>query len=125
MTAASENVGGKPYFVADAEKTNVWRFLGEVAADLGYPRPTRTLDPRLVAAVVAVVENLRRVPYLAEHWTPPLSRYSVAVMTRTGTYDTSAATRDFDYHPVMDRDTGMTALKSWLRTGEVSARTAR
>ncbi|MGW4119339.1 NAD-dependent epimerase/dehydratase family protein [Nocardia sp. NPDC004711] len=123
--AASENVGGKPYFIADAERTDVWGFLGDVAADLGYPRPGRRLDPRVVALVVSVIENLRRVPYLAEHWTPPLSRYSVAVMTRSGTYDTSAATRDFGYRPVMDRDTGMTELKSWIRSGEVIAGSTR
>ncbi|MFJ9364606.1 NAD-dependent epimerase/dehydratase family protein [Nocardia sp. NPDC101769] len=123
--AASDNVGGKPYFIADAERTDVWGFLGDVAADLGYPRPGRRLDPRVVALVVSVIENLRRVPYLAEHWTPPLSRYSVAVMTRSGTYDTSAATRDFGYRPVMDRDTGMTELKSWIRSEEVIAGSTR
>ncbi|MVU77799.1 NAD-dependent epimerase/dehydratase family protein [Nocardia sp. ET3-3] len=125
LAATSENVGGKPYFVADAEQTNVWRFLGDVAEDLGYARPSRKLDPRLVEVVVAAIENLRRVPYLAEHWTPPLSRYSVAVMTRSGTYDTSAATRDFGYRPVMDRETGMTELKSWIRSGEVIAGSTR
>ncbi|BAW07790.1 NAD-dependent epimerase/dehydratase family protein [Nocardia seriolae] len=121
LAAASENVGGKAYFIADAEKTNVWRFLGDVAEDLGCARPSRRLDPRAVGLIVSAIENLRRIPYLAEHWTPPLSRYSVAVMTRSGPYDTSAATRDFGYHPVMDRDTGMAELKSWLRSTGVIA----
>lgn len=125
LAAAGENVGGKPYFIADAERTDVWGFLGDVAADLGYPRPSRRLDPRVVALMVSVIENLRRIPYLAEHWTPPLSRYSVAVMTRSGTYDTAAATRDFGYRPVMDRDTGMAELKSWIRGGEVIAGSTR
>lgn len=123
--ATSENVGGKAYFIADAEQTNVWPFLARIATELGYQPPRRTLDPRLVRALVEIIENLRRVPYLAAHWTPPLSRYSVAVMTRSGTYDTSAAARDFGYRPVIDRDTGMTELKSWLRTGEVDHRTTR
>lgn len=122
--AASANVGGKAYFVADAEETNVWRFLAQVAGDLGYRPPSRKLDPRLVKFAVEVIETLRRAPFLAERWTPPLSRYSVAVMTRTGTYDTSAATRDFGYRPVVDRDLGMEALKTWLRDGEESIETA-
>ncbi len=115
LAAQSPNVGGKPYFIADAERTNVWAFLAQVAAELGYPPPRRRLDPRLVEAIVGGIETLRRIPYLAEHWSPPLSRYTVAVMTRTGTYDTTAANRDFGYRPVIDRDTGMAALQEWLR----------
>lgn len=123
--AAADKVGGKAYFIADAEQTNVWRFLGQVAEDLGYQRPTRKLNPRVVNLVVDIIENLRRIPYLASNWTPPLSRYSVAVMTRTATYDTSAAARDFEYQPIVDRDTGMAKLKDWLRTGEVIPETTR
>ncbi|WP_405493394.1 NAD-dependent epimerase/dehydratase family protein [Nocardia sp. NBC_00511] len=121
--AASENVGGKPYFIADAEQTDVWGFLAQLATELGYPAPDRRLDPRLVGLIVTAIENLRRIPYVAERWTPPLSRYSVAVMTRSGTYDTAAATRDFGYRPVMDRDTGMAELKFWLRSAGVIAGT--
>ncbi len=115
LAARSENVGGKAYFVADAERTNVWDFLARVIADLGYAPPRRHPDPRVVEAIVTGIETLRRIPYVAERWSPPLSRYTVAVMTRSGTYDTSAAVRDFRYRPVIDRDTGMTALKDWLR----------
>ncbi|WP_280271893.1 NAD-dependent epimerase/dehydratase family protein [Nocardia wallacei] len=113
--AASDDVGGKPYFVADAERTDVWRFLARVATELGYRPPSRKPDPRLVRSAVAVIETFRRVPFVAARWTPPLSRYTVAVMTRTGTYDTSAAARDFGYRPVVDRDTGMAELQKWLR----------
>ncbi|MEV6768940.1 NAD-dependent epimerase/dehydratase family protein [Nocardia sp. NPDC051030] len=122
--AAGEKVGGNAYFIADAEQTNVWRFLGQVITEMGYQPPRRKLDPRLVNLLVDGIEFLRRTPYIAARWTPPLSRYSVAVMTRTGTYDTAAATRDFDYHPIIDRDRGMTELQSWLRTGEVNSETA-
>ncbi|MBB5918412.1 nucleoside-diphosphate-sugar epimerase [Nocardia transvalensis] len=117
--AASDNVGGKPYFVADAERTDVWRFLAQVTAELGYEPPSRKLDRRLVSGIVAVIEAARRVPFVAERWSPPLSRYTVAVMTRTGTYDISAAARDFGYRPVVDRDTGMAELKDWLRREQV------
>ncbi|WP_280361154.1 NAD-dependent epimerase/dehydratase family protein [Nocardia wallacei] len=93
----------------------VWRFLARVATELGYRPPSRKPDPRLVRSAVAVIETFRRVPFVAARWTPPLSRYTVAVMTRTGAYDTSAAARDFGYLPVVDRDTGMAELQKWLR----------
>lgn len=125
LAADSPNVGGRPYFIADAERTNVWEFLGQVIAELGYAPPGPALDRRLVEALVAVIETLRRIPYLAEHCSPPLSRYTVAVMTRTGTYDTGAAARDFGYRPVVDRDAGMKALLEWMRAREAHGEGAR
>ncbi|MFC4127671.1 NAD-dependent epimerase/dehydratase family protein [Nocardia rhizosphaerae] len=107
-------VGGKPYFIADAEKTDVWRFLGEVASRLGYQPPARRPNPRVLAAVVAVIEAVWRIPAVATRWSPPLSRYAVALMTRSATYDTTAARRDLGYAPVTDRDTGLAEFLTWL-----------
>ncbi|WP_280487867.1 NAD-dependent epimerase/dehydratase family protein [Nocardia farcinica] len=112
MTA--DTVGGRAYFVADAERTNVWRFLAEVAERLGYRPPTRRPDPRVLRAAVTVIEALWRIPPIAARWSPPLSRYVVALMTRSATYDTSAAARDLGYRPIVDRDTGLTAFLDWL-----------
>lgn len=112
----SDVLGGKAYFIADAEQTNVWQFLGAVATDLGYRRPTRQPNPRVVNAVVRVIEAVWRVPAIATRWSPPLSRYVVALLTRSATYDTRAAARDFGYRPVVDRDTGLAAFKEWLET---------
>ncbi|MEV0246683.1 NAD-dependent epimerase/dehydratase family protein [Nocardia sp. NPDC050712] len=114
--AGSDAVGGKAYFIADTERTNVWRFLGEVATRLGYAPPTRQPNPRVLHAIVAVLEILWRIPFLATRWSPPLSRYAVALMTRSATYDTSAATRDFGYRPIVDRSTGLEGFLAWLET---------
>ncbi|MEC3951850.1 SDR family NAD(P)-dependent oxidoreductase [Nocardia sp. CDC153] len=116
LAARSENVGGKAYFIADAEQTDVWGFLGEVATDLGYAKPTRQPNPRVLAAAVAAIETVWRIPFVATRWSPPLSRYVVALMTRTATYDTSAATRDFGYRPIVTRDDGLTDFLAWLET---------
>ncbi|MFI6868352.1 NAD-dependent epimerase/dehydratase family protein [Nocardia sp. NPDC050406] len=114
--ASSDKVGGKAYFVADAERTDVWGFLGEVAGQLGYAKPTRQPNQRVLNAVVSVIETIWRIPAVATRWSPPLSRYVVALMTRTATYDTSAAARDFGYVPVVDRATGLHELLAWLET---------
>lgn len=106
--------GGKAYFVADAEKTDVWRFLGEVAAGLGYAPPTRQPNQRVLGVVVSVIETLWRIPAVAQRWSPPLSRYAVALMTRSATYNTAAAHRDLGYSPVTDRDTGLADFLTWL-----------
>ncbi|GAB2632130.1 NAD-dependent epimerase/dehydratase family protein [Nocardia goodfellowii] len=114
--AGSDAVGGKAYFVADAERTDVWRFLGQVAGRLGYDPPTRRPNPRVLNALVATIETLWRIPFIATRWSPPLSRYAVALMTRSATYDTRAATRDFGYRPIMDRETGLAGFLAWLET---------
>ncbi|MFE3259502.1 NAD-dependent epimerase/dehydratase family protein [Nocardia sp. NPDC059091] len=116
LSARSEQVGGKAYFIADAEQTDVWGFLGEVATGLGYPKPTRQPNPRVLTAAVAAIETVWRLPFVATRWSPPLTRYVVALMTRTATYDTSAATRDFGYQPIVDRETGLTEFLAWLET---------
>ncbi|WP_328400226.1 NAD-dependent epimerase/dehydratase family protein [Nocardia sp. NBC_00403] len=114
--AESDAVGGKAYFIADTEQTNVWEFLGSVATDLGYRPPTRRPNPRVLAASVNVIETVWRIPAVATRWSPPLSRYAVALMTRSATYDTSAAARDFGYRPIVDRDTGLAGFLAWLET---------
>ncbi|WP_040812687.1 SDR family NAD(P)-dependent oxidoreductase [Nocardia concava] len=116
LAARSENIGGKAYFIADAEQTDVWGFLGEVATGLGYAKPTRQPNRRVLNAIVAAIETVWRIPFVATRWSPPLSRYVVALMTRTATYDTSAATRDFGYHPIVDRDAGLADFLAWLET---------
>ncbi|NEW26982.1 NAD-dependent epimerase/dehydratase family protein [Nocardia cyriacigeorgica] len=107
-------VGGKAYFIADAERTDVWGFLAAVAGDLGYAPPARTPNPRVVRAAVAVIEAIWRLPPVATRWSPPLSRYVVALLTRSATYDTAAAARDLGYQPIIDRDTGLASFLTWL-----------
>ncbi|MFD3595150.1 NAD-dependent epimerase/dehydratase family protein [Nocardia sp. NPDC058640] len=114
LALTSNAVGGNAYFIADAEKTDVWGFLGEVATRLGFQPPTRRPNPRVLTAVVATLETLWRIPAIANRWSPPLSRYAVALMTRTATYNTSAAHRDLGYTPVTDRATGLTGFLTWL-----------
>ncbi|WP_029899068.1 NAD-dependent epimerase/dehydratase family protein [Nocardia brasiliensis] len=112
--ASPATVGGKAYFIADAEKTNVWEFLGAVATRLGYEPPSRKPNPKVINAVVGVIETIWRIPAVATRWSPPLSRYAVALMTRSATYDTGAAARDFGYQPVVDRETGLVSFLAWL-----------
>ncbi|MBF6428269.1 NAD-dependent epimerase/dehydratase family protein [Nocardia cyriacigeorgica] len=113
-TADGAALGGKAYFIADAERTDVWGFLAAVATDLGYAPPSRTPNPRVVRAAVAVIETIWLLPPIATRWSPPLSRYVVALLTRSATYDTAAAARDLGYRPVIDRDTGLASFLSWL-----------
>jgi nucleoside-diphosphate-sugar epimerase len=112
--AGSDRVGGNAYFVADAERSDVWALLAEVAARFGGQPPTRRVSPLVRDALVSAVELAWRVPYVAHRYSPPLSRYSVALLTQSGTYDTSAAERDFGYRPAVDQESGFARLERWI-----------
>jgi nucleoside-diphosphate-sugar epimerase len=111
---SGKNVGGKAYFIADAERSDVWSLIAEVALLFGAKPPTRKVPPAVRDAVVNTVEAAWHIPYLSNRYSPPLSKYSVALLTKSSTYDTSAAQRDFGYVPRVDQQTGLRLLKQWV-----------
>lgn len=113
LAADSDRVGGRAYFVADAERSDVWALVARVAALFGAPPPRRRVHPTLLTAGVAVLDQLWRLPVLARR-PPPISRYGLVLLTRSATYDTSAATRDFGYLPHVDQPTGLLRFKQWV-----------
>jgi nucleoside-diphosphate-sugar epimerase len=114
LAADSDRVGGRAYFITDSERTDAWALIREVAAMFGVRPPERRIPPPLRDGAAAVVDTLWRLPPLAARYPPPITRYTVALLTRTSTYDTSAATRDFGYRPCVDQRTGLLALKQWV-----------
>ncbi|MFC4605339.1 NAD-dependent epimerase/dehydratase family protein [Rhodococcus kronopolitis] len=110
----SDAVGGKAYFVADAEVTNIWPYMAEVARDFGFEMPDRSANPTVVRSAVRVLDLVWKIPYLATRYSPPLSMYVLALMTRSSTFDTGAARRDLGYAPVVDRAAGMAEFRDWV-----------
>lgn len=115
-SAPAEVVGGRPYFIADKETTDLWAFLARVADMFGASPPTRRVPPPVRDAAVAVLETVWRLPGLAARREPPLSRYSVALLTRSTTYNTAAAERDLGYVPVIDQESGLLRLRDWVES---------
>ncbi|MEU2718409.1 NAD-dependent epimerase/dehydratase family protein [Streptomyces sp. NPDC007205] len=112
--APAERIGGNAYFIADAERTDLWAFLARVAELFGGRPPTRRVPAPVLGTVVRTTELLWRLPPLATRREPPLSRYSMALLTRSATYDTGAAARDLDYTPVVSQETGLRQLADWV-----------
>lgn len=114
LAAKSDRVGGKAYFVTDLEKIDVWQFSSVLAEIFGVPPVTRKLRPALVNALAGAADTLWKVPYLAHRVPPPISRYSVGLVTLSSTFDCGAAQRDFNYFPKVDQQTGLARLKEWV-----------
>ncbi|MFJ4806845.1 NAD-dependent epimerase/dehydratase family protein [Streptomyces murinus] len=115
-SAQAERIGGNAYFVADAERTDLWAFLGHAAELFGGRPPTRRIPAPVLDTAVRTAELLWRLPPLAGRREPPLSRYSMALLTRSATYNTGAATRDFGYVPVVSQEAGLRQLADWVES---------
>ncbi|MEV7090461.1 NAD-dependent epimerase/dehydratase family protein [Streptomyces sp. NPDC093085] len=111
--APAGRVGGRAYFVADREHTDIGALLRRLAALFGVRPPSRRIPPPVRDGLVEAVELLWRLPALAARYEPPLTRYAVALLTHSTTYDTAAAERDFGYAPVIGQEEGLRRLMAW------------
>ena len=116
LAARSDRVGGNAYFVTDGEKTDVWAYAEQVGKIFDAPPITRKVSARKLAIAVSLVELLWKIPYLAHRYSPPVSRYGMSLLTRSGTFDTRAAQRDFGYSPKIDGKTAFAELRAWIDT---------
>ncbi|MCX4515723.1 NAD-dependent epimerase/dehydratase family protein [Streptomyces sp. NBC_01619] len=111
--ARADGVGGRAYFIADARPVEIWSTLALLAQRFGGIPPTRQVPPGLLQALAFTADMIWKLPPLARHSSPPLSRYTLALLTRSATYDTSAARRDLT-PPMVDHSAGMARLESWI-----------
>ncbi|MFF5034277.1 NAD-dependent epimerase/dehydratase family protein [Nocardia salmonicida] len=114
LALEAENVGGRAYFVADAEPVSVWPTLDAVAERFALTGPNLTVPAPVLSGALAAIETLWRIPAVAQRWTPPLSRYAVALVTRSATYDLSRAERELGYRPDVPFATGLDNFHRWV-----------
>ncbi|MEU8840396.1 NAD-dependent epimerase/dehydratase family protein [Streptomyces roseus] len=114
IAAPAERIGGKAYFVADAEETDLWAFLTRVGALLDCPPPHPRVPLTATRVLAAAVETAWRLHPSAATCPPPLSRYMTALLTRSTTYDTGAARRDLGYDPPRTQEDGVNGLLRWI-----------
>ncbi|MEU3012491.1 NAD-dependent epimerase/dehydratase family protein [Nocardia asteroides] len=114
LALTAENVGGRAYFVADAEPVQVWPTMAAVAERFGLPAPRVTVPAPVLGGALAAIETVWRIPAVAQRWTPPLSRYAVALVTRSATYDLSRAERELGYRPTVPFAEGLDRFHDWV-----------
>ncbi|WP_405813535.1 MULTISPECIES: NAD-dependent epimerase/dehydratase family protein [unclassified Streptomyces] len=129
VSAPAERVGGKAYFVVDREETDLWPFLARVGALFDCPPPAPRIPLVLGRGLAAAVETGWRLRHRSTdggtETTPPLSRYMMALLTRSATYDITAARHDLGYAAPRTRADGVRALREWVtEAGGVAAWTA-
>ncbi|MER7735655.1 NAD-dependent epimerase/dehydratase family protein [Streptomyces erythrochromogenes] len=136
--APAGRVAGRAYFVADREETDLWPFLARVGALFDCPPPAPRIPLLLGRGLAAAVEtgwHLRHRsagshpdtgPDAGPDTGPPMSRYMMALLTRSATYDTAAARQDLGYTAPRTQADGLRALGEWVaELGGAAAWTAR
>lgn len=113
LAVQAERVHGRACFVTDDAPVDVWAFARELAARYRLPPPGRALDPRAARGLARSVEAFYRLPLLRDR-SPPLSRYGIALIANTHTYDISAARRDLGYAPLVDREEALAVWFDWI-----------
>lgn len=87
---------GRTYFITNDEHIALWPLIRQVLAQLHIHTALRPLALRPALAVAAVMEAQAALTGRE----PMLTRYSVAILARTQTYDIAAAKHDLGYAPL-------------------------
>lgn len=102
---------GRTYTITNDEHIPLWPMLRAVLRRLDVPSPARRLPVR-VALLLAVALEARAGMTGRE---PLLTRYTVAILARTQTYNIAAARRDLGYTPLVSVADGIERTISAMR----------
>ncbi|KAJ0702776.1 putative 3-beta-hydroxysteroid-4-alpha-carboxylate 3-dehydrogenase (decarboxylating) [Helianthus annuus] len=101
-------VSGKVFFITNFEPTKSWHFALCMLEGLGYYRPIIRLPAVVVRSVVFLIKwmdlniSSRDLKHVSVHNT-------IQLMSRTRTYNCSAAERHIQYSPIVSLDDGITS----------------
>ena len=94
---------GKRYHITNGESPCLWDVIRQVLTALRYPTPTRQFNYNIAYGFAAIME----AKSLFTRREPLLTRYTVAVLGRTQTYDIQAARHDLNYFPTISISEGI------------------
>ena len=104
---------GKKYNITNGEPFHLWHMIERVCGSLNLKFPTRKIPYNLAHNLAAMLEAVyRTLPGQPE---PPLTRYSVFVISQDATLDISAAKKELDYQPKISMDEGFEKYILWWK----------
>lgn len=107
--ALNQGRPGSAYFVADDGQRTLREFLSALAATQGVTLPARSIPGWVARPLSAAVEGTYRLFGLPG--TPPMTRFAIAMMSRTVTVRTDRARAELGYAPPRTVADGLRALK--------------
>lgn len=111
---------GNCYFITNDVHVPLWPTLRRVLAALGYKVALPAAPVALALAAAALMEARAAV----DGREPLLTRYGVAVLARTQTYDIAAARCDLGYSPVVSIEAGIErTIAAWRSIDQAQTKT--
>jgi nucleoside-diphosphate-sugar epimerase len=97
LALVSEEALGRTYHITNDEHVELWALIREVLGRLAIPAALRPVPLPVMELAAALMEAGAALSGRE----PLLTRYSVAVLGRTQTYDIAAARRELGYRPAI------------------------
>ena len=111
---------GKVYFINEPETVKMWDWVNSLLEVAECPVVTKSLSARKARILGAALEVLWRTFRLKGE--PPLTRFLAEQMSRSHSFSTAAAVRDFGYRRIVTVEEGLQRVASHLKeTGQISA----
>lgn len=104
---------GKKYNITNGEPVRLWEMIQKLCERLDLKYPAQQLPYPLVDKIAGAMEFVARL--LPNQPEPPLTRYSVAMISLTTTLDISAARRDLGYTPRVSNEEGLEKFVEWWK----------
>ncbi len=113
-------ISGRPFFVTDDSPVPLWGFINRILKIAGLPPVERSIHPQVAYLAAGLVEAVHRILRLRSE--PRLTRFLVEEMSTSHWFNVEAARQDLGYRPLIDLETGMKRVESWLaERGELEA----
>lgn len=113
LAAESNRVAGQAYFICDREAVSVWELIDRIGGMYGLGPVQGEVNPKVLGFAVAFLEALWMLPGMKKRYAPPLSRYSLGLLTLHSSYSIAKAQRDFAYPARVTLEQGLKELKAW------------
>lgn len=113
LAAHSERAPGRVYFITNGEPLRYGDFINRFLDLLELPRPRGSIPTAVAYGVGAVCEAVWKI-FRFQH-EPVLTRYKVAELAHTHTYQIDRARAELGYRPRVSTEEGFVRLAAWVR----------
>ena len=111
--ALDSPVAGQAYFINEREPVNLWKWIGELLVLASLPAVRKSMPPRVAYTAGALLEAVYGLLHISAD--PPMTRFLAQQLSGSHYYDTSKATRDFGYEPIVSMAEGLRRLEPELK----------